>query len=864
MRSRLPLLFAPTILAGSLLLAAPTTVRAADGLTETGTTTYEVVPGKNVISVTVSLSIYNGKPSTANYTYFWSSTQIAVINEAGPVSVTSNAGAVSQSLAKTDEYYRYLTLNYPNVYYGQTRVVTATYAIPAGPHAKGGFRAVAAYAGLCVAGNGADSGTVSVVIPDGFALHVDSGGGLTRTTDAEGKQVYSSGTQSAPSKFRACIDAENSSSLTHTSTTAGGQVFDIGAWPEDPTWATAVQTKLADVVQQLEGLTGLSMPGGPVQIMEVGDWQLGEYGGAYNATTATAYVPETVLPATIADGLSHIWFNRKTFAADWASEGLAGYSAQVAGAGNSTPCGDPGPYPGSDSPALSTWLLLGNDATAQEKALANYQDAASCYIIASLAKAMGPDNFKAVMKAAAAGEMAYIGATPGEKAQGAGPALSAQGFLDLVDERGMFPAGIENLDQAQALLATFGIFNSTTLAGRSQARTTYHALATAADNWKLPLAVRAPMASWDFAGAEKAMATSSEILGVRDGIEKLLSGFSLDGTSIQQAFEGATGQTDLDSLLTLIKKEADAAGAIDRATKLRDGNGIFQTVGLLGTDIETPLKQATTDLANVRPDSAGARAQSVIDQIQGSRLQGIVRLGVLLALLLAIAFLVVLNVFIRRPRNPVPVLAGDPTQVEPVSSVAPAQATGLPAGSSDEWSGGPLAQPGMPWPTPAGDLGSPLADAPPRPAGHRRNRRWSDRPQGIPAAPPRERRRGERRTQIPPDVAEAARMAGIPLVAPRERRRAERRTQVPPSPTEAPIVEETPAAAPQERRGARQHTPVPPEVAEALVVEKVPSAAPQERRRARQQKPIPPQRDRRRAGRQTKASDDGAGPAPGE
>ena len=53
------------------------------------------------------------------------------------------------------------------------------------------------------------------------------------------------------------------------------------------------------------------MPGGTIAIMEVGDWQLGEYGGAYNATTATAYIPETVLPDTIAHELSHIWFNRK-------------------------------------------------------------------------------------------------------------------------------------------------------------------------------------------------------------------------------------------------------------------------------------------------------------------------------------------------------------------------------------------------------------------------------------------------------------------------------------------------------------------------------------------------------------------------
>ena len=57
MRSRLSLLFAPAILAGSLFLSAPAPARAAGGMTETGTTTYEVVPGKNIIQVILSLSI---------------------------------------------------------------------------------------------------------------------------------------------------------------------------------------------------------------------------------------------------------------------------------------------------------------------------------------------------------------------------------------------------------------------------------------------------------------------------------------------------------------------------------------------------------------------------------------------------------------------------------------------------------------------------------------------------------------------------------------------------------------------------------------------------------------------------------------
>ncbi len=871
MRRGLSLVFAPAVLAGSLFLAAPTPARAADGLTETGTTTYEFVPGNGTIQVTVSLSIYNGKPSTASYTYFWNSTQIAVVNEAGPVSVTSNAGAVSQSQAKTDKYYRYLTLNYPNVYFGQTRVVTATYAIPAAPHATGGFRAVAAYAGLCASGNGADSGSVSVVVPDGFDLHVDSGGELTRTSDSDGKQVYSSGIQSEPDKFRVCVDAENPANLTHTSITVGDQVFDIGAWPEDPTWTTTIQTRLGDDVQRLEDLTGLSMPGGTVEIMEVGDWRLGMYDGAYDATTAAAYVPETVLPDTIAQALSRIWFNRKTFVDEWASEGLAAYSEKAAGEGSYTPCGDPGPYPGSGSPNLSTWLMLDYDATADQEAVSNYQTAASCYIVTKLADTMGPDSFKAVMKAAAGGQMAYMGEMAYLGATS--PAISAQELLDLVDERGMLPAGITDLDQAQTLLASFGIFNSTTLSGRSQARSTYHALVTAANSWKLPPAVRAPMAGWDFAAAQTAMATVTEILGVRDAAEKVLSGLSLDGTAIQQAFEDATGQADLDRLLALIKKEASAAGVVDRAMKLRDSNGFFETVGLLGTDIDTPLEQANTDLANVKPDSASAQAQSVIDQLEGSRVQGIVRLGLLLLLLVAIAFLVVLSLFVRRPRKLGAALAVESTQVEAGLGGTPGPATGQPAGDLDQWSGDPLRQPATPWPTLSRDVGSPaqepvLPGVPGAPI-----------VEAAPAAARRERRRAERRNQIPPDVAEAARLAGISLAAPRERRRAERRAQLPPDVAEAAPVAEDPTAPRRERRRAQPPTPVLPEVAEAAPVEDAPAAAPRERRRARPPTSVLPEvaeatpvedapaaapRERRRARPRSQASDGGAGPASGK
>jgi len=73
-----------------------------------------------------------------------------------------------------------------------------TYAIPAAPHAPGGYRAGKAYAELCAVGNGFDSGALNVVVPDGFHVVFEAGTDLSRLGDAKGLQTFGSGTISAP------------------------------------------------------------------------------------------------------------------------------------------------------------------------------------------------------------------------------------------------------------------------------------------------------------------------------------------------------------------------------------------------------------------------------------------------------------------------------------------------------------------------------------------------------------------------------------------------------------------------------------------------------------------------------------------
>jgi hypothetical protein len=660
-RIRPPLLLAPVVLAGTLLMAAPATVRAADGMTETGTTTYLVVPDKSQIQVTVVISDYNGKPDTVSngydYYYYWTATDIAVETQAGAVSVTSNGGSVSQTVTSSDAYYRYIKLNYPPVYYGQTRVVTATYTIPAAPHAPGGFRAGKAYASLCAIGNGNDTGSVSVEVPDGFSLYVDAGSDLPKSSSTKSGMVYSSGTLASPYKFWTCIDAEDPANLTQQKLTAVDQTFEIESWPEDPTWGTQISADVSGDVQRLEDLTGLKMPGGLITIVEAGDQQLGDYGGMYDFETRTASIPETITKSTVAHELSHIWFNDLTLTDPFIYEGLAGYSEKAAGPGNYTPCAAPGAYPGSGSPNLMTWVKLDNTSTKQQEDTVTWQYAASCYLFTTLADDMGPANFQKVMQAAAADEMAYQGATPGETLAGKAP-VSPSHMLDLIDEIGLLPAGATDLDLAGKLFEQYGIFDATTLASRSTARSAYHALAAAAGGWFLPPVIRQAMSLWRFDDAGAAMATANQIIEVRDSIQKQIPGFSLDGTTIEKQFEAAASSGDLDNLLTLGKKEADAASKVAQATSLQNGgHSILQSIGLLGTDTATPLQQARTDLQNVNPDAASGDAQKVIDRINASNDQGLLRVAAGAGLLIVLLLLFALTAFLIRRRRAV---AGGP------------------------------------------------------------------------------------------------------------------------------------------------------------------------------------------------------------
>jgi hypothetical protein len=425
--------------------------------------------------------------------------------------------------------------------------------------------------------------------------------------------------------------------------TAGGQTFEIRGRPGDAAWAAAIKTGLATEVQALEDLTGFTAPGGTIAIVEVVDGP-NDFGISYDAAGKTLYIPQSAGPAVVADALARIWFNPTLFSDTWVNEGLAAFGEQVAGAGNYVPCSAVPAYPGSGGPNLANWTTLDGNSTIVEQNVADWQTGASCAFFTAVAQAAGPANFRNVLAAAATRRPAY-GAAGGTTAGGTAP-VGFHELLDLIDEVGLVPAGGTDPDMAQKLLGGFGLLDDATLAARSQARAEYHAIEARAGSWSIAPAIRAPMQSWDYAAAETAIATAGQILDLRDAVEKTIPSYAPDGSTIQTGFSTASTQAELDGVRSVMQQMSDASGTIARAKKLRDGSHSFlQSIGLLGADLDTPIKHAVSDLQSVQPARAQTDARSAIDEIDGAATVGLLRVALtvgFLGLLLVVSFWVVL------------------------------------------------------------------------------------------------------------------------------------------------------------------------------------------------------------------------------
>jgi hypothetical protein len=644
-------------------LVSPTPVAASDGITATATQVYELKPQQNLVHVTVDMGIKNTTPSWTTYEpcikYYWdpywglqpysttcphttnyyvNDSTLWVEDGARNLKLSADVGQVSKAVTSKVSGFTEYDLKFQKIFYGHTRKVHVSYDLPsAAPRSVSGIRAGSAYASFCVSGNGPDGGQIRVVAPAAFSLTQTNSSGLTFSKASSGSRTtYSSGSLGDPILTWACFEGINLDGYAvQTVQASAGHSVVVESWPEDPAWGAAVAEAVQTSLPALEALLGRPLPGnGALEIREVAG--LGDYAGFFSEATNVAVVGEDFTQGgLVAHELSHAWFNVTNFESTWLNEG---YAEWVGSQNGGSSCDRLPVYPGAGKPNLEVWQFLGPKATPTDRAVVGYQYDAACWLVASVADRIGTVRMTVVLGSLLDGISPY-----GSTVAGSAKPATWQAWLDAVDELGMVPAGESDLDLVQKELTQVGVAaDSTTLAARSAARAAYHELETTTGTWVIPEAVRSPLTSWDFGGADRAIESAQAAYADAQRAETTLPEIDALRGPIERQWEAARSLADLDQVAALAHQEAAAADAIVAARTVEVQADPITRVGLIGTDTSPMFDSAIAAAREAKPDVAIATTATITATLEAGQGAGVLRIVLAAAVLAVVAFTLVM------------------------------------------------------------------------------------------------------------------------------------------------------------------------------------------------------------------------------
>ena len=386
---------------------------------------------------------------------------------------------------------------------------------------------------------------------------------------------------------------------------------------------------------------------GELVVTEVHTPLLEGYAGIYHPDTGGIEISEDLDDLTIVHEASHAWFNSGLFDGRWINEGLANTYGTKAlnGIGIDTPPPFDYPRPDPAAFALNDWPPLGRISDDKTEAREDYGYQTSFRVIQAIVTLTGDDGMRKVFAAAAAKEIAYVGAPTIEHR----PAVADwRALLDYLQER----ADSSNAE-TEFRQYVVGPADLPVLDTRATARQAYAKLIADGQGWLPPFAVRSPMASWDFATATRRIATGESILDVRAQIARTGAPLGLaPPDALKTAYEGAA-TTDLGDVLAAARTDLDAAGAIAAAAGRVDApRDPLTALGLLGVRPEAELDAAVGAFRANRIDEARAHTSQALAWLDaapefGTRAVG----GIVGAGLVVVALIVAIVVLRRRSRR---------------------------------------------------------------------------------------------------------------------------------------------------------------------------------------------------------------------
>ena len=678
-------------------------MRTDDGLAFASTYTYTVDPLASAIHVVAVFALTNTVPNerSGNYinqTYF-SGFSVPVPVEAVGVTAMQNESPIAVTLepVEADGSLVVANINFAaELFYNRTADVVLSYDLAGGaPRDAGMTRINAAYTSFTAFGV-ADPGalTVSVIVPPAYVIDT-LGSDMVHSVDELGNTVYTATDIALPDEFALFISARNDAALTTETRAVDSTGFVVKSWPDDTAWREFINDRLDRGVPALEELIGRPWPETEtVVISEAVTSYLYGYAGWYNSDSKNLELGEDLDSQVVLHEVSHVWFNGQWYEDRWITEGLAqqysGLANEELGETAVSPAAiDPG---GVGAVPLSGWDdPLGSD-TANDTEDFGYN--AAWFVIDGIVDDIGVDGMQDVFEATDAGTISYVGDAPPERLEITG---DWRRFLDLTEIIGGSTA-------APDLISLYVVSpdEQLELDERVSARGAYAELETAGDGWAPPLVIRKHMSRWRFDEAGALMSAATDLLTERDSLVATLTdlGVKID-SALESEYEASMATLDAASALLddavaradavmrtrtraiqglasleieptsefttatvpaesslddvaialedVIDATADVRGAVDLADADR---GLFERIGLVGTDVDGIIIAAKAALAAGDTATARTRADEATALIDDSGGVGGQRAAFAsAAAALVVALVLILIVVIRRKRR---------------------------------------------------------------------------------------------------------------------------------------------------------------------------------------------------------------------
>ena len=580
----------------------------ADGLQFRTASRYVLVPERGVVRVTIDVTLSNLQPDLVSGStrtrYYYDRISLAAQDESSHLAASDGGRRLTATKSEQRGFDLVTVRLASNLYYHQTQTFRITYDLPGGkPRSDSDIRVGRAFASFYAWSSG-DRGTVRVEIPAGF--DVATYGDQVRTTHAGGRTILTAAVDQTD-RWYVGVYADNPKALTARALDLpNGESIVVRSWPEDKAWADHVSGLLTTALPALEELLGLAWPvSGELEVSEVHTPTLEGYAGVYDSTNDEIVITEDLDDLVIVHEAAHAWFNKRLFDERWANEGLADLYASLAldGGGH-----DREHAPDVSRTAKAAFPLLDwgppqriddDEADARE----DYGYDASWHLLEQLHDEIGDDGMRAVIRAAQAETIPYVGAGEPEALPGD---ADWRRFLDLLEEVGGSKAATD-------LFATWVVepTDKASLQARASAREAYATLVDEGEGWLPPLLVRSPMATWDWATARRQQAAARAVLALRDRLASEASAAGLTApTGLEALYERAT--QSFDDATALAGHQLDALHALVAASAVvaapRD---LFTAWGLDGvTQPETQLSaaQAAWSAGDLEAATAGAAA----------------------------------------------------------------------------------------------------------------------------------------------------------------------------------------------------------------------------------------------------------------